>query len=278
MIESTTSPSTTVTPTIPTTSSSTVSIGEGIANDHEFTTALLWMYQAGMTQYPDPENYNPYDLITREQSAKLFAIYDKKFDTHTTTGATCALTDIGSSTMKDSINAVCLAGIMRGDGKIFRPTATITKAEFMAAILNMIAESPSTTTTARQTATYNKALSLELVSQSDMATFDRALSRYEAALLLYKLYIKNRFITSLTNANTSHNIISSVPQEQNSTGTDQQKVFIDVNTIDNKDFTNGFIDILGTNYALVKKQVSQYLPTSYIRYGDIKSITDDTNI
>lgn len=265
---------------IPTTSTSTISIGKGITDDPEFKTALFWMYQAGMTQYPDPANYNPYDALTREQSAKLLAIYNNKFDTHTTTWTTCALTDIASSLMKDAINAVCVAGIMRGDGKTFRPTATITKVEFMAAMLNMIGESPIVNnTTTRQTATYNKALTLELVSNADLATFDRILTRYEAALLLYKLYVKNRFIASLNNNDVTHTIISSVQQDDmTASWGNQQKVFIDINTIDNKDFTNGFIDIMGTNYALVKKQVSQYFPTSYIRYGDVKTITDDTII
>ncbi|MBP7884692.1 S-layer homology domain-containing protein [Patescibacteria group bacterium] len=116
--------------------------------------------------------------------------------------------------MKDAINAVCVAGIMRGDGKTFRPTATITKVEFMAAMLNMIGESPIVNnTTTRQTATYNKALTLELVSNADLATFDRILTRYEAALLLYKLYVKNRFIASLNNNDVTHTIISSVQQD-----------------------------------------------------------------
>lgn len=54
------------TPIVPTNSSSTVSIGKGITDDPEFITALLWMYNNGLTQYPDAENYNPYDLLTRE--------------------------------------------------------------------------------------------------------------------------------------------------------------------------------------------------------------------
>lgn len=267
------------TPTPPTNSSSNISIGKGITDDPEFLTALLWMYNNGLTQYPDAENYNPYDLLTREWGAKFFAIYDKKFDTHTTTGTNCNFSDIASSTQKDHINSVCTAGIMRGDGKTFRATDTISKAEFMAAMLNMINEpSTATDTLTRQQSVYNKALSLELISQADLATFDKALTRYEAALLIYKFYIKNRFIASLNSTNTTHNIIATVSQDNSATGSNQQKVFIDVNTIDNKDFTNGFIDIMGTNYALVKKQISQYFPTSYIRYGDIKDITNDTVI
>lgn len=166
---------------------------------------------------------------------------------------------------------------MRGDGRTFRPTETISKAEFMAAMLNMIGESVSAGSS-WQMAVYDKALSLELISNADLATFDRSLTRYEAALLIYKLYIKNRFIASLNNSSTTHNIIATVSSDDNITGNNQQKVFIDVNTIDNKDFTNGFIDIMGTNYALVKKQISQYFPTSYIRYGDIKDITSDSVI
>lgn len=129
----------------------------------------------------------------------------------------------------------------------------------------------------RQNNVYKKALTLEIIEKADLATFEKPLTRYEAALLFHKLYLKEQFKNNLLNANSDYTVISSVDQGDRN-NSEKQKIFIDINSIDNKDFTNWFVKLLWQNYKLTKKQVTQYFPTSYVRYGDLIDVVEDTAV
>jgi hypothetical protein len=42
-----------------------------LASDPEFTEAIRWMYDTGITNYNTPDAYMPFQPITREQVAKM---------------------------------------------------------------------------------------------------------------------------------------------------------------------------------------------------------------
>lgn len=256
-----------------TTSSSSLSLGAGITDDPEFTTALLRMNNAGMTKFRRASDYNPFWVLTREQAAHFFSAYDQKFDNNTTTYSPCSFNDITQSSFQTAIQYVCDKWILHWGAWKFRPYDGIVKSEFIAGILNMINEYP-TDSWNRQNNVYKKALSLEIIEKADLATFEKPLTRYEAALLFHKLYLKEQFKNNLLNANSDYTVISSLDQVSNG----QQKIFIDINSIDNKDFTNWFVKLLWQNYKLTKKQVTQYFPTSYVRYGDLLDVVEDTTV
>lgn len=256
-------------------SSSTVSLWAGISDDPEFTTALLWMNKAGMTKYWKASDYNPIATLTRGQAAQFLTVYDQKFDNNNTSYDNCTFNDIENSNFKTSIQYVCEKWILRWWNKLFRPEEAILKAEFIAWLLNMANEYPTTSGWNWMNNVFKKALSVDIVAKADESTFDKPITRYEVALILSKLYLKDQFTRSLSDSTTSYNIISPIENDQTIYTSWQQKVFIDVNSLDSRDFTNWFVTLFWVNYKLSKKQTIQYFPTSYVWYGELSDISDD---
>lgn len=255
------------------TSNSSVSIGAGIVDTPRFTNALLWMYNNDMTMFWKASDYDPYNVLTKEQAAKILSTYRKKFITTAKTTVTCKYTDITTSNLKIYIEDVCNYWIFPNT-TTFDPGYNITKVEFVRAILAMqwLSTADSTTQTVIE-----KALEAELITASDLTTFDKPITRYEVAIMLHTLYLKNTFINNLNDNNSIYYVIS--PTSDQSTGTTTtQKSFIDITTIDSKDFNNGYISIFNKVYKINKKETINYFPTSYSRYGTISDINTDNVI
>jgi hypothetical protein len=78
----------------------------------------------------------------------------------------------------------------------------------------MLNQYPTSITSNRSQDIFKKALSLEIISRADESTFDKPITRYEVALLLSKLYLKNEFSKSLSDSNATYNIISAIDNDQ----------------------------------------------------------------
>lgn len=124
----------------------------------------------------------------------------------------------------------------------------------------------------------NKAIDMELINKADIATFDKPITRYEVALMLSTLHIKTQFIANLNNTTINYNVIAPIDKDTTTYTAGQQKVFIDINSIDSKEFNNGYINIFNKNYKIVKKEIINYFPTSYTRYGEILDVSNDNEI
>ena len=255
-------------------SNSLVSIGAGVVDTPKFTTALLWMYNADMTIFWKASDYDPFNVLTREQASKLLFIYNKKFNTNTgsISPISCNYTDIKGSSLQEYIIDACQKWIFKNT-TTFNPNNAIIKSEFVTAILNMLQEKPITGQTVA-----NKALELEIISKADLNTFDKPITRYEVALLLSSLHIKTQFINNLKDKGITYNVIAPIEKDTNIYPDWQQKVFIDINSIDSKEFNNWFINLFGNSYKITKKEIITYFPTSYSWYGEITDITNDNEI
>lgn len=255
-------------------SNSLVSIGAWVIDTPKFTTALLWMYHSNMTVYWKASDYDPFNILTREQAAKLLSIYNKEFNNNTGTisPVSCNYTDIKNSNLKDYIIDTCQKWIFKNN-TIFNPSNAIIKSEFVTAILNMLHEKPWSGQTIP-----TKALELEIISKADLNTFDKPITRYEVALLLSNLHLQTEFINNLKDTAVTYNVIAPIEKDATVYPAWQQKVFIDINSIDSKEFNNGFISLFGKAYKITKKEVINYLPTSYSWYGEITDITNDNEI
>jgi hypothetical protein len=255
-------------------SNSLVSIGAWVIDTPKFTTALLWMYHSNMTVYWKASDYDPFNILTREQAAKLLSIYNKKFknNTGTVTSVSCNYTDIKDSWLQDYIIDACQKWIFK-NSSTFNPSNAIIKSEFVTAILNMLHEKPWSGQNIPA-----KALELEIISKADLNTFDKPITRYEVALLLSNLHLQTEFINNLKDIAVTYNVIAPIEKDTTVYPAWQQKVFIDINSIDSKEFNNGFINLFGKSYKITKKEIINYLPTSYSRYGEITDITNDNEI
>ncbi len=102
----------------------------------------------------------------------------------------------------------------------------------------MLQEKPATGQTVS-----NKALELEIISRADLNTFDKPITRYEVALLLSSLHLQTKFINNLKDTAVTYNVIAPIEKDSTIYPAGQQKVFIDINSIDSKEFNNGFISL-----------------------------------
>ena len=226
-------------------SNSLVSIGAGVIDTPKFTTALLRMYHSNMTVYWKASDYDPFNVTTREQAAKLLSIYSKKIEnTNINNNITCNYTDTKSSSLENYIIDACKKWIFRNTNT-FNPSNAIIKSEFVTAILNMLQEKPWTWETIS-----SKALELEIISKADLNTFDKPITRYEVALMLSNLHLKSEFIKNLKDTSITYNVISPIDKDTTTYPAWQQKVFIDINSIDSKEFNNWFINLFGKTYKI----------------------------
>lgn len=251
-------------------SPSNVSVGAGIVDTPRFTNALLWMYNNSMTLYRNASDYDPFNTMTKEQSAKVLSIYYDTFIDEKPTPITCIYKDIGNSTLKAYIENVCKYKIFPNTDT-FKPSENILKSEFVKALLVMVGDITNESTTEQ---VIEEALDSELITASDLSTFNKPITRYEVAMMLHTLYLKNIFIDNLTQESSTYYIISPT-SDQLSGSNNEQRSFIDINTIDSKDFNNGYINLFGKTYKLNKKETINYFPTSYSRYGTISDTNTD---
>lgn len=157
--------------------------------DTEFISALSWFYTNGLTQYSSVSGYEPMDWLTRQQAAKFFAVFAQKIiGRQITTSTSCVFTDTGfDSTLKQHVIDACALGIMVGKDGIFRPNDQISKAEFTVALVRMVlGKKFDESTTPWWLVYYTQARDLWLTKEQNANAFDWKISRYEAALLLYR--------------------------------------------------------------------------------------------
>ncbi len=224
-----------------------------------------------MTIYRKATDYNPFELITNEQIAKIIAVYDTKF-TKSPADKECRLTDIGTSPLAWYITDICKKWIIWQRARNFQPTQPTLKSEFIEMLVRMVDKNYASQT---GVSLQDAALELELITVSDLATFNKPLTRYEVAIILSDMHFKSKFINQLQSSTNTYNIISPVQSDDSTTKPWQQKIFIDLNSIDSKEFNNGYINIFNKSYKINKKETIYYFPTSYTRFGEISDITSD---
>lgn len=157
--------------------------------DQEFVSALLWLYSNGLTQYSTTNQYNPSGELTRQQAAKFFVVFAQKVAWKQIPVTTsCVFSDTGfDSTLKQYVLDACALGVMVGKEGVFRPNDKISKAEFTTVLLRIIIGNKLDETTSPWWLTYYmQARNMWLTKEQNANAFDGNLSRYAAALLLYR--------------------------------------------------------------------------------------------
>jgi hypothetical protein len=149
------------------------------------------MYEDDYTRYSTPENYRPFDILTRQEWAHFLATYaSKEVGTILDLQKDCAFNDIGLAdpTLQNSILFSCLLWIFQWYEGDFRPQDAMTKAEFLAVLVRSIGGTADETKRPRRQDYYETAYERWLTKESDPSKIDQTLSRYEVTLLLYRAY------------------------------------------------------------------------------------------
>ncbi len=270
-----------------------------VENDPELQEAIRWMNDKGLTSYSTITEYKPFEVLLREQSAKILDIFAKVFsfsqDKLTTTLPTnCQFKDISKAdwSLITHIENICKMEILQGGNQIFDPKGTLTKGQFITALIRLVeGKKLDETSNPRWTNYYQSALNMGIVGPADALTFDSPITRYEVALFLYRFKIKYQMINSLNTDKLENQIINTVSGSIQQTTTiistgdstwtitlQTSNIFIDTNLLQNGNFELGYIEIFGNKHKVVKTSTESYFSKNFVRYGDIFDIESDKKI
>lgn len=177
-----------------------------IINDPEFDVALQRMYNTQITKYNTQETYSPFNMVTREQAAKMLAQFFSTYvqDPQRIDISNCQFTDTTNTdpTLKPYILDACQFTIFKGSNGLFAPSRTITKAELSAALIRMFSDGHLDETASPWWSNYFvKAQELGMTKETVMSRFQNPVSRYELALILHrfkKIYADEEPIQPIT--------------------------------------------------------------------------------
>jgi len=266
-----------------------------VENDPELQEAIRWMHDNWLTSFSTIWEYKPFELLIREQSAKIFDVFAKVFNFSQdkllpVLPTECQFKDLNNAdqTLVTHIQNVCKMEILKWWNQIFDPKTNLTKWQFITALIRLVeGKKLDENKDPRWTSYYQKALDMGIVWPADAITFDSPITRYEVALFLYRFKVKYQLINNL-NTNTLENMIfSTVPWTIQTTWwllswetTEEYKsdIFIDTNLIQNANFNLWYIEIFSTKYKVIKTSTETYFNNNFVRYWDIYDIWSDQKV
>lgn len=258
-----------------------------VSNDPELQEAIRWMNDNGLTSYTGIAGYKPFEILNREQAAKILYLFGWIFNFITPTNlpipTECSFQDINTadSSLQSWIEKSCQANIMKGSNKYFSPKTNMNKAQFITAMIRMFeGKRLDESTTPRWTNYFQKAQNMWIVSPADLVTFENTITRYEVALFLYRFKVKYQMAQNINSTKPQNEIVSMVPWSS-STGINNSKqgnIYIDMNLLGNGNFELWYIEIFGTRYKVIKINTEKYFSNNFVRYGDLYDLTTDQKI
>lgn len=157
----------------------------------EFANALFWMYSNWMTMYDNKEDYRMYDLLTREEASKIiWKAYSTLGYADVVKNSSCNFldSDIFDTSLSSHISDVCKRWLFKwSDGK-YMPKDNLTKAQWMAVLIRMFEWKLSYELQIPwREQYYTKWKLIWLTNIDNINEFDTKLTRYEIALMIYRL-------------------------------------------------------------------------------------------
>lgn len=157
----------------------------------ELEKALYRMYQNGLTKYDTLEGYRPDDFLLREEATKIIGqAYHVLKLSPISSETNCSFVDSESfdPSLSSFITSTCKAGIFKWSHGKFLPHNTLSKAEALTVLIRILEwKLSSEKFNPRWTLYFAKAKGISLTNESDVMNLDRAISRREIALLIYRL-------------------------------------------------------------------------------------------
>ncbi len=183
--------------------------------DPELDAAVTWMNSNGMTSATSASNFNPSGTLSRDQGSKFFSEYAMtNLCLVPDTTRSCSFSDLWSAdpTLASYVTTSCQLGIFNGSNGVFMPTAPLTKAQFVTALIRALDGMKDENVTPRWNNYHAEALTLGITRESDAWALDRPVTRYEAALMLYRSRVDGCSATGTetTTGNTGGDDLSSI--------------------------------------------------------------------
>lgn len=271
-----------------------MSLGNSVADyDVEFKEALAWMYLNWLTSFWDPSSYRPFDSITREEASKVIWRFAKKILTKSQVSwldeKTCLFADSStfSSYLAEDVYQSCLLGIFKwwSDSK-FYASSPLTKAQGLVVLVRMFDDkSYSEDVTPWFRNYYDRAYQLWLVQDKNLSNFERAVTRYEIALMIYRFNIKFKLFKEavIKDKDELMTFIDDTLTSQATTWANGQpvlaskwQVLIDTTLLTDPSVDRLTINTTDAKYVVRKRELNTYWSSSnnYVRYGDLYNEQD----
>ena len=160
--------------------------------EDEFAMALAWMYANWLTMYNNSGDYRMYDVLTREEAAKIIWQAYNVFglDTGIVKNNSCTFQDaeLFNPTLSAHIANVCQWWLFQWSDWNYMPRNNLTKAQAMVVLIRMIEWKMSyELQTPWREQYYNKWKMIGLTNVENINEFDHDLTRYEIALMVYRM-------------------------------------------------------------------------------------------
>lgn len=266
----TTTPTTEPKPTQPVTS---------LVSDPILQEAIYWMNDHSMTKYTTVEQFRPFDTLSRQEAAKIFTLFRNITIQWTpqSQGISCAFDDlsIADQTLVSYIKEACKLQILKGSNNLFDPEGLLTKPQAVAILIRMIEAPLAESWATRWEVYYNRAVELGMIEPSQAINFDKPISRYEVAKLLYNSKVKYEIIKNLNNDYETNKLIYPVPGSMQTWAISWEvEWLISINTqiLQRTDIDTYLIELFTEQYNLERQVTQKYLNNDYVRYGKLLSI------
>jgi len=255
-----------------------------VNNDPELSEAIRRMNDNGLTSFKTIPTYMPFELLNREQAAKILTMFAEVFKLKSINSSlNCVFQDIATAdtSLISSIEQACQLGILQGSNGRFSPKTNMNKSEFIAAIIRLFeGKKLDETGNPRRKNYFEKAQELGMIGPADAVTFDNPITRYEVALFLYRFKVKFQILQNLNSSNIQNQVVSTVPWSI-TTGTNnlpESRVYVDMNLLNNGNFDVGYIEMFSQRYKIVKTRSEKYFTNNFVRYGDLFTIDTDQKV
>ncbi|MFA6256386.1 MAG: S-layer homology domain-containing protein [Candidatus Absconditabacterales bacterium] len=258
-----------------------------INNDPELIEAIRWMNDNGLTNFKTIPEYKPFEILNREQAAKIVSLFANIYNFNENTGgalpSSCIFKDISDAdeSLTTYVENVCTLGVMQGSNGYFNPKGTINKSQFIASIIRLFeGKKLDENVSPRWKNYFEKAQEIGMIGPADAVTFENPITRYEVALFLYRFKVKYQILKNINNNTIQNQIVSTVPGSIR-TGLNnmpESNVYVDMNLLQNGNFDVGYLELFGQRYKVVKSNTKEYGPNMFVRYGDIFSLDKEEKI
>lgn len=164
-------------------------VSSAMIQDVEFDAALSRGFEAEMTVYNTQEDYRPFDTLTREQGAKMFAVFAmKNLCIVPDESIVCEFSDasLADPTLLPFLTTACQLGLFQGFEGKFMPQQPLTKAQALTVLSRAIDGKQDETQNPRWSIYFEKARQHGLTKETDVRNLDKPLSRYESLLIQYR--------------------------------------------------------------------------------------------
>ena len=157
----------------------------------EFVSAIAWMHANGLTMYDNTWDYRWHDFLTREEASKIigqaYSVLEYS-DVAKNTSCTFSDSETFNPTLAPHIAKVCKRWLFKWANGKFMAQNTLTKAQATAVLMRMFEWKMSYEQQSPwREQYYEKWKIIWLTNVEDINEFDHELTRYEIALMIYRL-------------------------------------------------------------------------------------------